>query len=136
MQALAQPRGPEQGRRSDHRIRKGFVHLDLCEATGRNKPPDGSDWGKTRSLYEAVSAKAEIDEASFHDAVSRNLRFGRFLLLIVGHGIREEVESMTEFLQQYAGFHFTLAIRGAQALRRSEWRLHRPTSCSCENDEH
>ena len=57
-----------------------------------------------------MSAKAEIDEASFHDAVSRNLRFGRFLLLIVGHGIREEVESMTEFLQQYAGFHFTLAI--------------------------
>ena len=57
-----------------------------------------------------MSARSEIDEASFIDAVSRNLRRGRFLLLIVGDGIREGVESMTEFLQQYAGLHFTLAI--------------------------
>jgi hypothetical protein len=31
-------------------------------------------------------------------------------LLIVGDGIQEGVESLTEFLQQYAGIHFTLAI--------------------------
>jgi hypothetical protein len=53
---------------------------------------------------------SEIDQTSFIDAVSRNLRRGRFLLLIVGDGIREGVESMTEFLQQHAGLHFTLAI--------------------------
>ena len=64
----------------------------------------------TQSLYELVSAHGEIDEVSFHDAVSRNLKRGRFLLLIVGDGIHEGVESMTEFLQQHAGFHFTLGF--------------------------
>lgn len=62
------------------------------------------------SLYAKVAARAEIDEASFIDAVTRNLKRGRFLLLIVGDGIREGVESLTEFLQQYAGLHFTLAL--------------------------
>ena len=74
------------------------------------KPLDGSDEKTTRSLYELVSAHGEIDEASFHDTVSKNLKRGRFLLLIVGDGIREGVEGMAEFLQQHAGFHFTLAF--------------------------
>lgn len=50
------------------------------------------------------------DEPRFIDAVSRNLRHGRCLLIIAGDGIREEVESMTEFLQQHAGMNFTLAL--------------------------
>jgi hypothetical protein len=68
---------------------------------------EGSSFGK---LYEAVSAGQDIDEVGFHDAVSRNLKRGRFLLLIVGDGIREGVETMAEFLQQNAGLHFTLSI--------------------------
>ena len=87
-----------------------WTYETLQEAISRTKPLDSSDEKGTRRLYELVSAGGSIDEASFHDAVSRNLRRGRFLLLIVGDGIREGVESMTEFLQQYAGFHFTLAI--------------------------
>ena len=63
------------------------------------------------SLYEAVSTSSpDIDEASFHDAVSLNLRLGRVLLLIVGDGIRAELETMAEFLQKYAGLHFTLSL--------------------------
>jgi hypothetical protein len=61
-------------------------------------------------LYELVSGKGEVDETAFHDMVSRNLKRGRFLLVIVGDGIREGVEGMAEFLQQHAGFHFTLAF--------------------------
>ncbi|HWQ54098.1 MAG TPA: hypothetical protein VN442_10465 [Bryobacteraceae bacterium] len=87
-----------------------WTYDTLQEAIRRAKPLDASDEKKVRSLYELVSSKGEIDEASFHDAVSRNLKRGRFLLLIVGDGIREGVESMAGFLQQYAGFHFTLAI--------------------------
>jgi hypothetical protein len=87
-----------------------WSYEDLQAAIGRTKPLDGQDGERPGSLYEAVSATSEIDESSFIDAVSRNLRRGRFLLLIVGDGIREGVESMTEFLQQYAGLHFTLAI--------------------------
>jgi hypothetical protein len=82
----------------------------LQDAISRAKAPDGSKEKITRCLYELVAAKGEIDEAAFHDAVSRNLKRGRFLLLIVGDGIREGVESMAEFLQQHAGFHFTLAF--------------------------
>ncbi len=87
-----------------------WTYDDLQEAITRTRSLDNSDEKKTRRLYELVSAKEEIDEASFHDAVSRNLKRGRFLLLIVGDGIREEVEAMTEFLQQYAGLHFTLGV--------------------------
>ena len=87
-----------------------WTYEKLQEAICRTKPLDAVDVKNSRSLYASVSVSSEIDEASFIDAVSRNLRRGRFLLLIVGDGIREGVESMTDFLQQYAGLHFTLGI--------------------------
>lgn len=52
----------------------------------------------------------EVDEAEFNDALTANLRRGRFLLLIVGDGIREGVEAITEYLQAHAGLHFTLGL--------------------------
>lgn len=35
----------------------------------------------------------DVDEQQFNDALTANLRLGRFLLLIVGDGIREGVEA-------------------------------------------
>ena len=35
---------------------------------------------------------SNVDEKQFNDALTANLRRGRFLLLIVGDGIREGVE--------------------------------------------
>jgi hypothetical protein len=87
-----------------------WTYEKLQEAISRTKSLDGAMGQRPRSLYEAIAASAEIDEKTFVDSVSRNLRNGRFLLLIVGDGIREGIESMTEFLQQYAGLHFTLAL--------------------------
>jgi hypothetical protein len=52
----------------------------------------------------------DIDEIAFNDALTHNLRRGRFLLLIVGDGIREGVEAITEYLQAHAGLHFTLGL--------------------------
>lgn len=52
----------------------------------------------------------EVDEIAFNDALTLNLRRGRFLLLIVGDGIREGVEAITEYLQTHAGLHFTLGL--------------------------
>ena len=52
----------------------------------------------------------EVDEADFNDALTANLRRGRFLLLIVGDGIREGVEAIAEYLQAHAGLHFTLGL--------------------------
>ena len=83
---------------------------DAFEAAIHKAEPAGGA-AKTDSLYcRAGSEAAGIDESSFINAVSRNLRRGRFLLLIVGDGIQEGVESIAEFLQQHAGMHFTLAL--------------------------
>lgn len=51
-----------------------------------------------------------VDEIAFNDALTLNLRRGRFLLLIVGDGIREGVEAIAEYLQVHAGLHFTLGL--------------------------
>lgn len=52
----------------------------------------------------------DVDEAAFNDALTHNLRRGRFLLLIVGDGIREGVEAISEYLQVHAGLHFSLGL--------------------------
>lgn len=52
----------------------------------------------------------DVDEIAFNDALTLNLRRGRFLLLIVGDGIREGVEAIAEYLQAHAGLHFTLGL--------------------------
>lgn len=67
--------------------REGNPVLDLVRATGH-----------------------QVDEVDFNDALTLNLRRGRFLLLIVGDGIREGVEAIAEYLQSHAGLHFTLGL--------------------------
>ena len=67
--------------------RRGNVLLDLVRAAGH-----------------------EVDEIDFNDRLTANLRRGRFLLLIVGDGIREGVEAIAEYLQVHAGLHFTLGL--------------------------
>ena len=49
-------------------------------------------------------------EADFTDAVTRCLGNGRFLLLVIGDGIREGVERMTEFLQRTPLLQYTLGL--------------------------
>ncbi len=61
-------------------------------------------------MIEAAEPEPSLSETEFVDAVSKNLRSGRCLLLIVGDGIREDAEAMAEFLQQHAGAHFALAM--------------------------
>lgn len=56
------------------------------------------------------AADPSVDEIAFNDALSLNLRRGRFLLLIVGDGIREGVEAIAEYLQRHAGLHFSLGL--------------------------
>jgi hypothetical protein len=62
-------------------------------------------------LLEMVwAADPEVDERQFNDALTANLRRGRFLLLIVGDGIREGVEAIAEYLQTHAGLRFSLGL--------------------------
>jgi hypothetical protein len=63
------------------------------------------------AIFKLVTAAGHmVDEGTFDDALTYNLRRGRFLLLIVGDGIRPDVELITEYLQQHAGRHFTLGV--------------------------
>lgn len=50
------------------------------------------------------------DEAAFHDSLTRNLRCGRCLLLIVGDGIREGVEAIFEHLRSHGALQFGLGL--------------------------
>lgn len=66
---------------------------------------------KDNALLERVRAvDPNVDEINFNDNLTRNLRRGRFLLLIVGDGIREGVEAISEYLQRHAGLHFSLGL--------------------------
>ena len=69
-------------------------------------------------LYGLVQPEGDpADEAAFIDAVSRNLRLGRFLVLICGDGIQEGAEQLAGFLQRHVGLHFTLGL-----VEMSLWR--------------
>lgn len=60
-------------------------------------------WGDN-PLFEIVSRNIPNppEEAAFVDRVSRNLREGRFLLLIVGDGIREDMEGLANYLMHHS----------------------------------
>lgn len=63
------------------------------------------------SLFEIVSANTEgLSEREFVDSVASNLKKGRFLLLVVGDGIRESTENISEYLQEHAHLNFTFAL--------------------------
>ncbi|KQX40916.1 MULTISPECIES: DUF4268 domain-containing protein [unclassified Ensifer] len=63
------------------------------------------------TLFSLVRAKhPNIDEAEFVDNVSKSLRQGRFLLLICGDGIREELTSIAEFLDRSTTLDLTFGL--------------------------
>lgn len=84
-----------------------FSYQDLNDAVcrARGEQPDRN------RLFELARAETdELDEADFVDDVSRHLADGRFLLLVVGDGIREGVERIAEHLRRFAGIQFTFGL--------------------------
>ncbi|MBM4323859.1 MAG: hypothetical protein FJ115_09900 [Deltaproteobacteria bacterium] len=64
-------------------------------------------------LFEIAKAKVEeedLDPIQFQKSVSQCLRHGRFLLLIIGDKIREDVEELVKYLQDFAHFQFTMGL--------------------------
>jgi len=61
-----------------------------------------------------------MEEHTLIDKISRNLSPGRFLLLIIGDGIRESVEELVSYLSQSPQLHFTLALVELQVYRLGE----------------
>src|SRR5690554_5194212 len=67
------------------------LQREVSRATGR----------KGNVLYQIVADQfPETDEALFVDEVTRSLADGRFLLLILGDGIREGVAAIAQFLEE------------------------------------
>ncbi len=82
-----------------------FTASDLQREVSRNLGSGPS------ALLDIVRAlHPTLDEVEFNDALTANLRRGRFLLLIVGDGIREGVEAIAAYLQEHAGLHFSLGL--------------------------
>jgi hypothetical protein len=52
----------------------------------------------------------DVDGKIFHDNLERNLSQGKMLLLVVGDGIRENVEGLVEFFQNFTNIQFTLGL--------------------------
>lgn len=63
----------------------------------------GRSWG-SNPLFEMVSQYTAhtISETVFVDRVTRNLREGRFLLLVLGDGIREEMAALAQYLMHHS----------------------------------
>lgn len=66
--------------------------------------------GPTALMDIVRAADPSVEEIQFSDNLTANLRRGRFLLLLVGDGIRERVEAIADYLQDHAGLHFSLGL--------------------------
>lgn len=75
------------------------------------------------SLYKFVSSQSPEQvsrEADFVDRVQRGLRNGRFLLLVVGDGIREGLERIVDALHHQSRLHFTFGLVELELYREPE----------------
>jgi hypothetical protein len=76
------------------------------------------------ALFELVANRyPEVDEAAFVDAVGRNLRAGRFLLLVAGDGIREGTEAIVQFMHSHSGMRFAFGLVEMAGYELPEGRL-------------
>ncbi len=83
----------------------GWQYEDLSQAIQDTTGASGN------VLFDVVASEVEeLHETTFVDSVSKNLSRGRFLILIVGDGIREGVENISNFLQKHAGLDFTFGL--------------------------
>lgn len=66
---------------------------------------------KDKSLFEIIQEYyPEIEEAVFVDNVQRNLQKGRFLLAVIGDGIRGNMEDLASYVHRNGNLNFTLAL--------------------------
>lgn len=83
----------------------GWTYEQLRDAVGAARRMPGDP------LYASVAAQAgSLDEHSFIDDVQRCLETGRFLLLVVGDGIRENIQNIAELLRRQSGLGFTFGL--------------------------
>lgn len=84
-----------------------------------NRCPVTAAKGLYRLVAEAFPGQVG-DEAEFIDRLQKNLRNGRFLLLVVGDGIREDLENILESLHHQSRLHFTFGLVELKLYRQPE----------------
>ncbi len=66
---------------------------------------------RNKSLFQIVEGfYPEAEEATFIDNLQNNLNKGRFLLTIIGDGIRANMEELTHFIHRNGNLNFTLGL--------------------------
>jgi hypothetical protein len=66
---------------------------------------------KGNALFEIVKeSHPGLEESAFVDAVSQSLERGRFLLMILGDGIREGAASIANFIERVGTLEFTFGL--------------------------
>ena len=84
------------------------LSYDELEAAVRKADFNGAE--RPERLYNLVDGADAPPESVFADQVSRNLREGRIVVLIVGDAIRPAADELVAGLQAHANFHFTFAL--------------------------
>lgn len=94
-----------------------WTYTDLCDAVRRAQSAEihrSYTQGTADSADDPVMALVrdhiEFDEARFVDQVTHNLRKGRFLLLVVGDGIKDDVEDLAQALEKSPHLGYTLSL--------------------------
>ncbi len=109
-------RNPESGREVVGQILDYASELSSWsyeELESQSRDALQSPLGSSESLYAHVKRafpEEVLPESDFIDAVQKTLRTGRFLLLIIGDGIREGVERMLGHLHEHPQRHFTFGL--------------------------
>lgn len=105
-------RNPDARRNVIGQILDYAKELSKLRYEGLNMALRRSTGSSGNVLFKIVSKFMEndIDECVFVDMVSRNLKNGHFLLLVVGDGIREDIENITDYLQKYANLRFSFGL--------------------------
>jgi len=66
---------------------------------------------KEKNLFQIIQEfYPGIEEASFIDNLQNNLNKGRFLLTIIGDGIRENMEDLANYIHRNGNLNFTLGL--------------------------
>lgn len=95
-----------------------YTDLEQLARTAMSPAPIGD-----RSLHQLISSAYPEDtlpEQEFVDEVERTLNTGRFLLLVVGDGIRESIENMVAPLHRFPQLLFTFGLVELQVFENPE----------------
>jgi hypothetical protein len=86
----------------------GWTYSQLVQAIKRANKSSEDD--PLLQIMRRAADDGPFNENEFIENIARNLRKGRFLLLVVGDEVSAEAERMVEFIQRTPHLHFTLGL--------------------------